>query len=65
MVVEQAETVITSEEFSMAGDMITFIDSMEPTLAELIPMCGDAGGAPAPAPAPAPETPPAPAPAPQ
>ena len=65
MVVEQAETVITSEEFSMAGDMITFIDSMEPTLAELIPMCGDAGGAPAPAPAPAPETRPAPAPAPQ
>lgn len=47
MIGEQAQMVLDAEDFGMAGDMITFLDSMEPTLDELIPMCG---GAEAPAP---------------
>ncbi|MCB9761383.1 MAG: hypothetical protein H6739_16190 [Alphaproteobacteria bacterium] len=42
MIGEQAQMVIDAEDFGMAGDMITFLDSMEPTLDELIPMCGGA-----------------------
>ncbi|MCB9745871.1 MAG: hypothetical protein H6740_25075 [Alphaproteobacteria bacterium] len=62
MIGEQAQMVIDAEDFGMAGDMITFLDSMEPTLDELIPMCGGAAPwrrweAPAEAPAPAEEAP--------
>ena len=39
MIGEQAQMVLDAEDFGMAGDMITFLDSMEPTLDELIPMC--------------------------
>lgn len=57
MVVEQADTVIQQESFADAADMITFLESMEPMLDELIPQCG---GAPAPEGAPTPEGAPAP-----
>ena len=59
MVIEQANEVIQQESFADAADMITFLDSMEPMLDELIPQCGGATPAPeAPAPeAPAPEAP--------
>ncbi|MED5370337.1 MAG: tetratricopeptide repeat protein [Myxococcota bacterium] len=50
MIGEQAQMVIDAGDYGMAGDMLTFLDSMEPTLDELIPMCGDAGSTePAPA----------------
>jgi tetratricopeptide (TPR) repeat protein len=49
-VLEQAKMVVEANEFSMAADMMTFFDQVEPEIEALIPSC-----APAPAPAPEPE----------
>ncbi len=64
MIAEQGDLVVQAEDFAMAGDMITFLDSMEPTLDELIPMCATVEPSPAEAPPvepPPSEAPPAPA----
>ncbi len=52
-ILEQAQMVVETNEFSMAADMMTFFDQIEPEIDALIPSCAPA--APAPAPAPAPE----------
>lgn len=56
MIGEQATMVVEAEDFQMAGDMITFLDSMEPMLDDMASMCGG-GDAPAPEEAPAEEAP--------
>jgi len=48
MIAEQGQMVIDAEDFQMAGDMVTFLETYEPMLDEFIPMCADAGPAPAP-----------------
>ena len=57
MIGEQGQMVVDAEDFAMAGDMITFIDQMEPMLDEMVGMCGDGGGEPAPEEAPVEEAP--------
>jgi tetratricopeptide (TPR) repeat protein len=50
MVLEQALMVIEAEEFDMAGDIMMFIDDLQPQIEMLKPECGGGGAAPAPAP---------------
>lgn len=50
MIGEQGQMVVDAEDFAMAGDMITFLDQMEPMLDEMAGMCGDGGGGAEPAP---------------
>lgn len=50
MVIEQANMVIQAEEIDMAGDVLTFVEQIQPMVDEVVPMCGG-GGAPPPPPA--------------
>ncbi|HJN73594.1 MAG TPA: tetratricopeptide repeat protein [Myxococcota bacterium] len=50
MIAEQGQMVVDAEDFQLAGDMITFLESYEPMLDDFIPMCAEA-----PAPEPTPE----------
>lgn len=56
MIAEQGNMVVEAEDFGMAGDMITFLDQMEPMLDEMAAMCGG-GDAPPPEEAPTDEAP--------
>lgn len=48
MVIEQANMVIEAEEFDMAGDVLTFVEQIQPMAEEIAATCGGGGGAPAP-----------------
>ena len=50
MIAEQGQMVIDAEDFQMAGDMVTFLETYEPMLDEFIPMCAEAAPSPAPTP---------------
>jgi tetratricopeptide (TPR) repeat protein len=66
MVIEQANMVIEAEEFDMAGDVLTFVEQIQPMAEEIAATCGGAAAPPAegggeapPAEAPPAEAPPA------
>jgi tetratricopeptide (TPR) repeat protein len=45
-VTETADMVIASEDFQMAGDVLTFFDQYEPMLDQLVELCPEGGAAP-------------------
>ncbi|NCG22068.1 MAG: tetratricopeptide repeat protein, partial [Rhodobacterales bacterium] len=47
MVVEQANMVIEEEEIDMAGDVITFVEQIQPMAEEIAATCGGGGAPPA------------------
>lgn len=46
MVIEQANMVIEAEEYDMAGDVLTFVEQIQPMAEEIAATCGGGGAAP-------------------